>query len=107
MSALKTSRRIMSVTITARKMYIISWKQYCSGLKMPCRAMSIMPLLMIAPQNTPMAATVMIVRNFAALEPIAEFKKLTASLLTPTHRSEIARMKRNITNPRKIQSIKL
>ena len=90
----------MSVTMTARKMYISSWKLNCSGRKIPCLAMSIMPLLRIAPQKTPIAATMMMVRNRAALEPIAELRKLTASLLTPTHRSEIARMNRKITKPK-------
>ena len=59
-----------------------------------------MPLLITAPQKTPIAATIMIVRNLAAFDPIAELRKFTASLLTPTHRSEIARMNRKITKPR-------
>ena len=97
---LKTSRSMISVTITARKIYMSSLNANCSGLKIPCRAMSIMPLLMMAPRNTPVAATKMMVLNLATLAPIAELRKLTASLLTPTQRSEMARMKRNITNPR-------
>ena len=56
--------------------------------------MSIMPLLMAAPQNTPTEATMIIVRNVAARLPMAELRKLTASLLTPTERSNTARMKR-------------
>ena len=72
---------------------------------MPCRAMSIIPLLIAAPINTPIAAIVMIVRKEAALAPIAEFKKLTASLLTPTERSKIANKKRKITIPKKTISI--
>ena len=72
---------------------------------MPCRAMSIMPLLIAAPINTPIAAIVMIVRKEAALAPIAEFKKLTASLLTPTDRSKIANKKRKIAIPKKTISI--
>ena len=72
---------------------------------MPCRAMSIMPLLIAAPMNTPIAAIVIIVRKEAALAPIAEFKKLTASLLTPTDRSKIANKKRKITIPKKTISI--
>ena len=55
---------------------------------MPCLAMSIMPLLMVAPQKIPMAAIIMMVLNLAALAPMAELRKLTASLLTPTHRSK-------------------
>ena len=42
---------------------------------------TIMPLLIDAPRKTPTAATMMIVRNEAALAPTAEFKKFTASLL--------------------------
>ena len=97
---LNTSSRMMSVTITARHIYIIDWKLNCSGRKMPCLAMSIMPLLMTAPKNTPMAAIMMMVRNFATLEPMAELRKLTASLLTPTQRSDTASTNRKITNPR-------
>ena len=41
-----------------------------------------------------------IVLNDAALEPIAEFKKFTASLLTPTDRSNTASTKRKITRNR-------
>ena len=74
-------------------------EKYC-GLNTPWRAMSIMPLLIVAPKNTPMAATVTMVRNLAALEPMAEFIKLTASLLTPTHRSDAASTKSRITNTR-------
>ena len=36
----------------------------------------------------------------AALEPMAELRKLTASLLTPTIKSEIARIKRTTTRIR-------
>ncbi len=39
----------------------------------------------------------MTILNGAAFEPNAEFKKLTASLLTPTMRSEIAKTKRTTT----------
>jgi hypothetical protein len=35
---------------------------------------------------------IMMTRKGAAFDPIAEFKKFTASLLTPTIRSEIARI---------------
>ncbi len=67
--------------------------------------MSIMPLLIEAPTKTPTAATVMTTLKVAALEPIAELRKLTASLLTPTDRSNTASRKRNITIPRKTISI--
>ena len=46
----------------------------------------------------PTAAIATIVRNLAAFEPIAEFMKLTASLLTPTHKSEAASKNSNTTN---------
>ena len=81
-------------------MYMIDWKLNCSGLKIPCLAMSIIPLLMMAPKNTPIAAMIIIVRNLAAFDPIAELRKFTASLLTPTHRSDTASTKRKITNPK-------
>jgi len=55
---------------------------------------------MVAPQKIPTAAIRIIVLNEAALAPIAEFKKFTASLLTPTVKSKIARRKRKITIPR-------
>ena len=74
---------------------------------MPCRAMSIIPLLNTQPQNIPMPAMITSERNLAALEPMAEFKKFTASLLTPTQRSNAARMKRNMTIPKYIHSILL
>ena len=64
---------------------------------MPWRAMSIMPLERAAPTKMPVAATIMITRNDAAFEPIDAFRKLTASLLTPTERSNMARTPRNTT----------
>ena len=67
---------------------------------MPCRATSIMPLLRAAPANTPIAATVTTVLYLATLAPMAEFRKFTASLLTPTTRSNTASTIRNITIPR-------
>ena len=62
--------------------------------------MSIMPLLMAAPQNTPMAAMMMMVFTFAAFAPTAEFMKFTASLLTPTLRSKMASANRKMIIPR-------
>ena len=50
-------------------------------------------------------AIIMIVLNEAALEPTAEFRKLTASLLTPTTKSKMARRKRNTIIPKNIVSI--
>ncbi len=60
------------------------------GLKIPLRATSIIPVENIVPNKIPTAATVMITLKEATLEPIAEFKKLTASFVTPTIKSEPA-----------------
>ena len=72
---------------------------------MPWRAISIMPLLMAAPMNTPTEATARIRLNDAARDPMAEFRKFTASLLTPTERSKIASRKRKPTVHRNKMSI--
>jgi hypothetical protein len=45
----------------------------------------------------PMAAISMTILNGAAFDPRAEFRKLTASLLTPTIRSEMANKNRTAT----------
>ena len=63
---------------------------------MPCRAMSIMPLESDAPMNMPMPAINRMVLKEAALAPTAELRKLTASLLTPTIRSNTASTKRKM-----------
>ena len=89
---LKTSNNIISEIITARKIIITSLKLNMPGTKIPLRAISIIPLENSAPTKIPRLATIIIVRNDTALEPIAEFKKFTASLLTPTTRSIIAKM---------------
>ena len=73
---------------------------------MPCRAMSIMPLLSEAPMNTPMLASTSMVRNDAALEPTDELRKFTASLATPTSRSNTASTARNSTMHKYIVSIR-
>ena len=73
---------------------MISSNENCSGRKIPCRAISIMPLLAAAPTKTPIAAIKIIFLREATLLPTAELRKLTASLLTPTHKSMIARAKR-------------
>ncbi len=72
---------------------------------MPWRAMSIIPLLIAAPINTPMAATIITRLKEAAREPIAEFRKFTASLLTPTDRSNTASKNKKITTQRNNISI--
>lgn len=58
---------------------------------MPCLAISIIPLLRAAPMNTPTAATAKTNLKGAAFAPTAELRKFTASLLTPTKRSMIAK----------------
>ena len=93
-TVLYTSSRITSVIITARNMNMICSKVNIPGFIIPLRATSIMPLEKTAPNKTPIAATAMITLKEATLEPIAEFKKLTASLLTPTMRSDAANKKR-------------
>src|SRR5690606_25254774 len=88
---LKRSSNNTSVIITAKKRIIISSKVNCQGLKMPLRATSIKPEEKTAPIATPKLATIKIVLKDAAFEPTAALRKLTASLLTPTTRSTMAR----------------
>ena len=64
---------------------------------MPLRATSIMPLEVTTPMMMPTEATAKIVRIEAALEPMAEFRKFTASFVTPTKRPETAKMPRMTT----------
>ena len=47
------------------------------------------------------------VLNLAAFAPIAELRKFTASLLTPTHKSKTAKRNKKTTNPKNIESILL
>jgi hypothetical protein len=56
-----------------------------------------MPLEKVAPTRTPALAIIMIIHMGATLEPIAEFKKFTASLLTPTIKSDTASASSTIT----------
>ena len=67
-------------------------------MKIPFLATSIKPLENNAPQATPKEASIIIVLKGIALEPTAEFKKFTASLLTPTIRSPIAKTARTETS---------
>ena len=85
-------------------MMMISLKVNISGLKTPLRAISIMPLEKVEPSSTPMLATTMMTLKLAMREPMAELRKLTASLLTPTKRSTAARMARNTSMSRKMLS---
>ena len=88
---LKTSNNKISVIITAKKMIMTSLKLNMLGIKIPLLAISIIPLENNAPIKTPKLATIIVVLNDTAFEPIAEFKKFTASLLTPTIKSITAK----------------
>jgi hypothetical protein len=85
------NRSKISVIITAMKIIMISANMNSPGLKIPFLATSIIPLEKMAPIATPRLATIIIVLKEMAFEPIAEFKKLTASLLTPITKSAIAK----------------
>ena len=87
---LKVSNINISVIITDRKIIMISSKKKTSGLKIPFLAISIIPLEDKAPKAIPQLAKIIIFLNEIIFEPTAEYKKLTASLLTPTIRSLIA-----------------
>jgi hypothetical protein len=49
-----------------------------------------MPLDVSVPTRIPIDATIRITRRGAAFDPIAELRKFTASLVTPTKRPETA-----------------
>src|SRR5690606_12305994 len=97
-SELNRSKTRISVIIIAIKMTIKSSNEKNSGLKITFRAISIIPLEKADPINTPKEATMKMVLRDATLEPIAELRNLTASLLTPTTRSAAARINNAITN---------
>jgi hypothetical protein len=78
-------------------MIMISLKKNISGWNMPFLATSIIPLENVVPIRIPSAAMIMITLKGAAFEPIDELIKLTASLLTPTTRSDIAKTMRMAT----------
>ena len=71
---------------------MISSKKKALGLKIPLRATSIIPLEEMAPNAIPRLAKIIIFLKEIAFEPIAELRKFTASLLTPTIRSPIAKI---------------
>ena len=70
---------------------MISSKLKAPGLKIPLRATSIIPLENKAPRAIPKLANIMMFLKEMAFEPIAELRKFTASLLTPTIKSPMAR----------------
>ena len=88
----------MSVSITAKNKNMTCSNVKNDGLNSPFRAISIIPLENIEPSTTPALATNNMVRRGATFEPIAELRKLTASLLTPTIRSIMATTKRMTSN---------
>ncbi len=102
---LKVSSTKMSLAITAMKMVITSRKVKCDGCITPCRAMSIMPFDISAPSKMPQLATNKMVLNVATREPMAEFRKFTASLLTPTNKSKIANRHRLPTINKRIKTV--
>ena len=57
------------------------------GVKIPLRAISIIPLEKNAPIIIPRLAIIIKVLKETALEPMPEFKKFTASFATPTIKS--------------------
>jgi hypothetical protein len=99
---LKMSRSKMSVSITAKKIIKSTSSVKKLGLKMPFRAISMIPLENKEPRIIPHAAIIMIVLNEATLLPIAEFRKFTASLLTPTIKSITAKTSNTPTIKSKI-----
>ena len=102
---LNTLMRITSVIMTAQKIYITSRKVKSSGWNMPERAISIIPEEKVAPKSTPSDATIKITLSGAIRLPTAEFKKLTASLDTPTNRSIHASKSKKPTSTMKIISV--
>ena len=93
-TVLKKSSNKMSVIITAMKIIMISLNINSPGLNIPFLATSIIPLEKTHPMNIPILATIIIVLKERTFEPSAEFKKFTASLLTPTTKSATARATR-------------
>ena len=88
----------MSVIITAINIIMISENRNISGLNIPFLATSIIPLDDIAPKATHKLAIIIKVLKETTFDPIAEFKKFTASLLTPTIKSTIANIQRIMTS---------
>jgi len=70
------------------------------GLKNPERATSIIPLEKRVPTTTPRLATIRMIWRGATFEPKEELRKFTASLATPTTRSDVARTNKMITRKR-------
>ena len=97
---LKKSSKRTSVNMTAKKTHMISVNVKKLGSNTPFLATSIMPDEDRVPKTTPKLATIKMVRMLATFDPCAEFKKLTASLLTPTVKSMAAKTARMMTSTR-------
>ena len=67
---------MMSVTMTAKKITMISWKVNICGLKTPERAISIIPDENVAPNITPMLATNIVVLNEAMRQPESRIEEV-------------------------------
>ena len=87
---LNKSSKTTSVIITAIQIIMISEKTNMSGWKIPFLATSIIPEEKVEPTRIPNPATRKTSHLGVVPEPMAEFRKLTASLLTPTIKSETA-----------------
>jgi hypothetical protein len=74
-------------------------------MKIPFLATSIIPLENTAPTKTPKLAIIIMFLKEMTFDPIAEFKKFTASLLTPTIRSATAKIASAIIIKKNILSI--
>jgi hypothetical protein len=88
---------MMSVNITARKIAMSSGIVKNWGWNIPFLAISIIPPENVTPARIPKLAMIMITTNGAALEPIEEFRKFTASFATPTMMSKTAKIKSTTT----------
>ena len=86
-SVLNKSKRMTSVSITAKKRIMMSSNPNIAGMNTPLRAISIMPEEKAQPMTTPTAATPNNTLRRAALQPTALLRKLAASLDTPTTKS--------------------
>jgi hypothetical protein len=82
-AVLKASRSRMLATVTATIIISSSCKRKPPGFITPLRATSIIPPEKKVPISNPVPATASITLLDATREPMAEFKKLTASLETP------------------------
>ena len=83
--------------MTAKNIIMTCSKEKYSGLKMPSLAISIIPAEVNAPIKIPPVATHIMVRKDATFDPMAEFRKFTASFPTPTIKSPRAKTAKMMT----------